>query len=302
MSTEAVFGSLKIGDKHSVRLMGAINVSPESFYKGSVYVGRERIVAAAERMKMEGAEIIDVGAMSTAPYLKTEITAEEEARRLSHAIKAIKERSKVLVSADTTRSSVAEEACKAGADVLNDVSGFKKDPKMGKVAREHGVGVVLMAHENRPAKGLPVERVKSYLSESLEIASKHGIEPRRIVVDPGIGFFRSSPWPWYLWDVSVLRNLRELAVLGRPITVAVSRKSFIGEILKQPRPEERLIGSLAATSIAVLNGAHMIRAHEIPSTLEVVRLTEFVSKATNAELGAGESRSRSQSRQPEGSE
>ncbi len=302
MHAEAVFGSLKVGGDHPVRLIGVINVSPESFYKGSVYVGRERIVEAAERMKREGAEIIDVGAMSTAPYLKTEITAEEEARRLSRAIKAIKESSKILVSADTTRSSVAEVACKAGADVLNDVSGFKKDPRIGKVAREHGAGVVLVAHEVRPVKGMPVERVRTYLSDSLEIASKIGIEPGRIVVDPGIGFFRNSPWPWYLWDASVLRNLHELAVLGRPINVAVSRKSFIGEILKQPRPEERLSGSLAATSIAVLNGAHMIRAHEIPSTLEVVRLTEFVRRATNAELGVGESRSHSQSRQLEGSE
>ncbi len=301
MRIEAVFGSLKIGENHPVRLMGAVNVSPESFYRGSVYVGRERIVAAARRMRREGAEIIDVGAMSTAPYLKTEITAEEETRRLSNAIKAIKESSKILVSADTTRSSVAEEACKAGADVLNDVSGFQKDPRMVRVVREYGVGVVLMAHESRPIEGMPVERVRTYLYDSLKIASKHDIEPRRIVVDPGIGFFRNSPWPWYLWDASVLRNLRVLATLRRPISVAVSRKSFIGEILKQPKPEERLNGSLAATSIAVLNGAHMIRAHEISPTLEVARLAEFVRKATNAALGVGESKSRSQSRQPEGS-
>jgi dihydropteroate synthase len=301
MRVEAVLGPLTIGDSHQVRLMGAINVSPESFYKGSVYVGRERIMAAARKMQRDGAEIIDVGAMSTAPYLKTEITAEEEAKRLTNAIKAIKESSKIPVSADTTRSSVAEEACKAGADVLNDVSGFKKDPKMARVAREFGVGLVLMAHKSGKAEGMPIDRVRTYLSESLEIASRQDIEARRIVVDPGIGFFRNSPWPWYLWDASVLRNLNELAVLGRPIGVAVSRKSFIGEILKQPKPEERLNGSLAATSIAVMNGAHMIRAHEITPTREVVQLSEFVRKATNAELGAGESRSRSQSGRQEGS-
>ncbi len=279
MGVEAQFGSLKIGDDYPVRLMGAINVSPESFYKGSVYVERDRIVEVAERMLREGAEILDVGAMSTAPYLKTEITPEEESRRISHAIKAIKETSKVLVSADTMRSSTAETACNAGADVLNDVSGFKKDSRMPLVAREYGVGVVLMAHESRPAEGMPIERVRAYISESLEVASKHGIEPVHIVVDPGIGFFRNSPWPWYVWDASVLRDLQKLAVLGRPINVAVSRKSFIGEILKQPKPEERLSGSLAATSIAVLNGAHIVRAHEIAPTLDVVRLAEFIRRS-----------------------
>jgi len=262
--------------------MGAINVSPESFYKGSIYLKREKIVEAAERMLGEGADVVDVGGMSTAPYLKTEISVEKETIRISNAIKAIKETSKILVSADTMRSSVAEAACKAGADVLNDVSGFKKDSRMPLVAREYGVGVVLMAHESKTAEGRPIERVRTYLSESLEIASKHGIEPNRVVVDPGIGFFRNSPWPWYLWDASVLRNLQELRTLGRPINVAVSRKSFIGEILKQPSPDVRLPGSLAATSIAVLNGAHIIRTHEILPTREVVRLSEYIRNSSDA--------------------
>ncbi len=282
MGVEAVFGSLKIGDDHPVRLMGAINVSPESFYKGSIYVERERIVEAAARMVQEGAEIVDVGGMSTAPYLRTEISVDEETARVSNAIKAIKETIKILVSVDTTRSRVAEAACKAGADVLNDVSGFKKDSKMPLLAREHGIGVILMAHENVTAEGSPIERVRTYLAESLQIALKHGIEPNRVVVDPGIGFFRNSPWPWYIWDASVLKNLQELRTLERPINVAVSRKSFIGEILKQPTPDERLPGSLAATSIAVLNGAHIIRTHEVLPTREVVRLSEFIRKSSNA--------------------
>ncbi len=278
MGVEAAFGSLKIGDDYPVRLMGAINISPESFYKGSVYVERDKIVAAAVKMQAEGAEILDVGAMSTAPYLKTVITSEEEARRLTGAIKAIKESTKLPVSADTTRSSVAEEACKAGADVLNDVSGFKKDSKMPLVAQEYGAGLILMAHEVKPADGDPLQRVRSYLLESLEIASQHQIEPRRIVVDPGIGFFRKSQWPWYIWDTYVLKNLRELKSLERPVNVAVSRKSFIGEILKQPNPKDRLNGSLAATSVAVLNGAQLIRTHEIAPTLEAVRIAESIRK------------------------
>ena len=282
MGVEAVFGSMKIGDDHPVRLMGAINVSPESFYRGSIYVERERIVDAAERMRREGAEIVDVGGMSTAPYLKTEVTVEEEKRRVSNAIKVIKETSKILVSADTARSSVAEAACKAGADVLNDVNGFKKDSEMPLIAQEYGVGLVLMAAESGTAQGSPIERVRTYLTESLEIASRHDIEPNHVVVDPGIGFFRSSPWPWYVWDASVLKNLQELRTLERPINVAVSRKSFIGEILKQPNPDERLHGSLAATSIAVLNGAHLIRTHDVLPTREVVRLSEFIRNSSNA--------------------
>lgn len=258
--------------------MGAINVSPESFYKGSVYLERDKIVEVVAKMKKEGAEIIDVGAMSTAPYLETQITPEMEAKRLSGAIKAIKETSKILVSADTSRSSVAKEAIVSGADVLNDVTGFKGDPETPVIAEEYGVGTILMAHEVKPSKGTPIERIKNCLAESLDIARQHEIDPKKIVVDPGIGFFRKSPWRWHLWDAFVLKNLQELASLGHPIIVGVSRKSFIGEILKQRRPEDRLYGSLSATAIAVLNGASAIRAHEVAPTKEVVQLAEFIRK------------------------
>ncbi len=278
MRVEATFGSLKIGQDHPVRLMGVINVSPESFYKGSVYLESDKIAEAAEKMKKEGAEIIDVGAMSTAPYLKTEIPVTEESKRLTSAIRAIKETSKILVSADTTRSIVAQRACEAGADILNDVTGFKADPRMPVIAEEYGVGMVLMAHEGKPSKGSPLERIISCLAESLEIAGQHEINPKKIIVDPGVGFFRKSPWPWYLWDAFVLKNLQELKSLGHPVIVAVSRKSFIGEILKQRRPEDRLYGSLSATAIAVLNGASAIRAHEVAPTREVVQLAEFIRK------------------------
>ncbi len=276
MVAEALFGSLRIGPDVPVRLMGAINVSPESFYKGSVYIEQKKIVAAAVRMQKEGADILDVGAMSTAPYLRTEISVDKEIDRLVRAIRAVKENVNILISADTMRASVAEAAFKAGADVLNDVSGLKGDPKMPLLAQEYEVGLLLMAREKGPSDGNPIRRLKHFLSESLEIAARHGIEPRRIVIDPGIGFFRESPWPWYVWDSYVLKNLGELKSLERPLAVAVSRKSFIGEILHQPKTEDRLTGSLAATAIAVLNGAAMIRTHEVGITSEAVRIAEQI--------------------------
>jgi dihydropteroate synthase len=279
MSLSADLAGVRVGDAYPVRVVGVINVSPESFYKGSVRTSHEEIVNTALSMTKEGADIIDIGAMSTAPYLKTEISKEEETKRLVSAIKAVKQAVKIPVSADTTRSQPAEAAIKAGADIINDVSGLRNDTRMAKIAAEYDVPLILVAREKREGKGTPIERVISALKQSLNLAQKAGISPEKVVIDPGIGFFRHTEVPWYIWDCNIIGNLERLRVLKRPIHIGVSRKSFIGKILNQDSPEQRLYGSLSATAIAVYKGAHMIRTHDVTPTIEVIRLAEQIRKS-----------------------
>lgn len=265
---------LAVGDPAPVRVMAVLNVSPESFYKGSVHTTRERLVETAQTMVSAGADIIDIGAMSTAPYLKTLISVEEETERLGQAVQAVASQLTIPVSADTQRSQVAAAALAAGARIINDVSGLKHDPAMAGLIARSGAGVVIMAHESAPRTGPPLARIATALKESLEISAQAGISRDRIVLDPGIGFFRQPGIPWDEWDCIVLRELRNLRVLGFPLLIGVSRKSFIGKILGQPDAAQRLIGSLACAAIAVYNGAHIIRAHDVKETVEAVRIAE----------------------------
>ncbi len=264
-----------VGPSQPVRVMGVINVSPESFYKDSIYKDEASIGLAARKMEVEGADFIDVGAMSTAPYLNTRITEEEEAYRLKIAIRSIKKMCRVPVCADTSRYAPARAALDAGADVLNDISGLRADPKILALAKKFR-GVIVMANPAglRQRSGNPISSVKNLLSNSVKIALKSGVSESRVAIDPGIGFFRDQPMKWWQWDLAVLKHLGNLCDLKKPILVGVSRKSFIGEFLKIKKPEDRLAGSLAATAAAVLNGAAIIRTHDVRATREAVRLTE----------------------------
>jgi dihydropteroate synthase len=274
MSVYANLGGLEVGDGHPVRLAGAINVSPESFYQGSVATGEDSLRAKAEQMAAEGADLLDIGAMSTAPYLKTEIMEAEEIQRLTWAIGIVRKAVAVPVSADTKRGRVALAALDAGADIINDVSGLRYDPGMAEIIARRAQGVILMASETDPNARDPIETVRGLLEESLRIVWKPGVPDHRVVLDPGIGFFRQAAIPWHAWDCEVLQRLAELRALGRPLLVGVSRKSFIGKIVGQADPRDRLAGSLAATAIAVVNGAHLIRTHDVGPTREAVRMAE----------------------------
>ena len=272
----ARLGRVEVGDDYPVRVLGVINVSPESFYKGSVRVSAEEIAKTAVQQVEEGADIIDIGARSTAPYLETAIPIEEEIRRMVQAIKAVKEVVDVSISADTMYSRVAEEALKAGAEVINDVSGLKEDPDIARIVANWGASLIASAREDRPARGEPIERVCKALRKSLEIAEEAGVELEKVVIDPAIGFFRNTVWPWYVWDCKVLSNLEKLRELGRPICVGVSRKSFIGFLIRRERPEDRLYGSLATTAIAVFKGVHVVRTHDVGPTVDAIKMAEYV--------------------------
>ncbi|NJE55187.1 dihydropteroate synthase [Thermococcus sp. 21S9] len=258
------------------RIMGVINVSPESFYKGSVRNDEKALAETAVRMVEEGASFIDIGAKSTAPYLETQIPLEEEIKRAVWAVKVVKDAVDVPVSIDTTSARVAEEALKAGADIINDVTGFKGDPEMARVASEYSAPAVLCAHGKVRDFSDPVRTVIEFLGESLTIAKEHEVED--VAVDPAIGFLRPEWPPWYEWDSKVIANLNILNLFGRPILIGVSRKSFIGAITGREKPEERLAGSLSATAIAVLKGARIVRTHDVRETLDAVKVAGFIGR------------------------
>jgi dihydropteroate synthase len=274
MGAYANLAGLEVGDGHPVRIVGAINVSPESFYKGSVAADEGTLRQRAEQMAAEGADMLDVGAMSTAPYLETAISEAEEIRRLTWAIGVLRSAVALPISADTKRYRVASAALDAGGAVINDVSGFRHDPAMAQGAARRAQGAILMASETSPGAQHPIGTVRDLLQQSLTLSDAAGFPRDRIVLDPGIGFFRKAAVPWEAWDCEIVRRLGELRPLGRPILVGLSRKSFIGKLLGRQDPAERLPGSLAATTVAVLNGAHLVRTHDVGPTRDAIRMAD----------------------------
>jgi dihydropteroate synthase len=269
----AVLGGVAVGDGCPVAIVGVLNVSPESFYGGSVHTDPDDLLRAADDMVAAGAAILDVGAMSTAPYLETRIGEDEEAERLARAVGRLAAKCAVPVSADTCRAGPARAALDAGAAIVNDVTGLRGDPRMAALIAARGAGTILMAHpaaHREPAD--PIETVARVLGESLALARAAGVAEERIVLDPGIGFFRNGPVLWYEWDAGVITHLGRLRVLGRPLCVGVSRKSFIGAFTGRDEPGQRLAGSLAATAVAVVNGAALIRTHDVAETRDAVRV------------------------------
>lgn len=280
----AVIGKVAIGKKQEVKVMGIINASPESFYKGSVRTGVQEIAAAAREMQQAGAHIIDIGAMSTAPYLDTAISAEEEIRRLTMAIDAARSGCDLPISADTPRAEAAEAAVRAGADAINDVTGLKYDGKVARVAAKAELPVIAGAYSTSPASGRVAGTVRA-LKESLAIAKKAGIKD--IIIDPSIGFFREegknpfftkmTDMPWYARDIEVLSSLDRLGALA-PVCVSVSRKSFIGHLLDL-KTEDRLIPSVVCETLAAMAGASLVRTHNVRETVQALTMLQLLSRS-----------------------
>ena len=272
----ATLGGVTVGDGERIVVMGALNVSPESFYGGSIHVGDEELLGAALGMVEAGARLVDVGARSTAPYRETEISEDLEGDRLARAVELLARKLPVPVSADTARPGPARAALEAGARVLNDVTGLA-DPGVARLVAGHAASVILMASPGAPGRGAsgdPIATVRQALEGALARARAAGIPDERVVLDPGIGFFRDEAIPWDEWDSRVLARLGELRALGRPLGAGISRKSFVGAIAGRPEPAERLAGSLAATAVAVWQGVALVRTHDVAETLDAVRVAE----------------------------
>lgn len=280
----ARIGRLDIG-KGPVKVMGIINASPESFYKGSVKTEAQDIATAAKAMQEAGAHIIDLGGMSTAPYLETVVPVDEEIRRIEQAVSAVKSACDLPVSVDTPRAEVAEAAIKLGVDAINDVTGLKYDRRMAAVAAKSNLPVIIGAYSKKPASGKLAGTVRA-LKESVALAKKTGIKKDAIIIDPSIGFFRAegkNPFftkmtdvPWYSRDLEVLANLRVLGKIA-PVCVSVSRKSFLGHLFGV-KAEERLIPSIACEVLAAMNGASIIRTHSVKETVQALVMQELLAR------------------------
>jgi dihydropteroate synthase len=264
-------GALGVGDDFPVRIMGVLNLTQNSFYKSSVKTSDADIVESALRMEREGADIIDIGGRSTAPYRTGEVNEETESRLVSKALRLIKGRTKIPVSVDTTRLSVARTAIEEGVRIINDPHGLVHDQGKGlaKLIGDRCCSLVLTAHETREGRSRdPMKRISKSLQFSLPLANRYGVED--VVIDPGIGFFSDSRITNVEWNCNVLANLDKLRDFRLPILVGVSRKKFLGVLGGGIPAEERLPGSLSATAIAVLNGAHVVRTHDVKETKESV--------------------------------
>ena len=273
---------VRVGGSNPIRIMGIINTSPESFYKKSVFTDKKMIEKTVKLMEEDGADFIDVGGMSTAPYIKTFVSEDKEIKRITNAINAIQKVSKLPISIDTCRAKVAEVALQLGAEIVNDVSGLKYDKNMVDVLEKHGPSVVLCAFSNESVRGNQVIQTRKLIDQSVTLALKSGIPISQIVVDPAIGFFRKKAQgvlftkinsDWLQRDMLVLKNLKHIKQ-EHPILISISRKSFIGELLSETDPDKRLYGSLAAETFAALNGADVIRTHNVKATNDIVKIVK----------------------------
>jgi dihydropteroate synthase len=260
-------------------VMGILNVTPDSFSDGGRFHRFEDAVAQGMRMVQEGADIIDVGGESTRPG-SDPVTLEEELFRVIPVITALAQKTEVPVSIDTYKSEVARRALDAGAQMINDISALRFDPEMKKIAGQYQVPVALMHIKGTPKDMQKdphyddvIAEVGDYLQESMRIAEQAGIDRERIIIDPGIGFGKR------LQDnLNILKNLSEFSILGCPILIGCSRKSFIGKILNLP-VGERLEGSLAALAVAVMNGANIVRVHDVKESKRVAALVDAITRA-----------------------
>ncbi len=283
-------GPVSVGGTNPVRIMGIINVSPESFYKKSIKTSTHSIANTVNSMEQAGADIIDVGAMSTAPYLSTLISENQEIERIKSTINIIQRISDIPISIDTCRAKVAKVALDMGVQIINDISGLKYDNNMKNQISKYCPSLVLCAFNSRPVVGNHINATKKLLKKSVDIAIKSGISKNKIVVDPAIGFFRSKGVgrfftkinsDWLKRDLDIIQNLNQIK-LGFPILVSVSNKSFLGRLLDK-KPQDRLAGTLACEVLSVIKGANIVRTHNVAETKQVLDTVQKISR-TNKSL------------------
>jgi len=252
--------------------MGICNLSPDSFSGDGLGSDIEAVVAQARRFVAEGADIIDIGGESTRPGVepKSIDDVDDELRLVIPAIERLATELSVPLSIDTYKSAVASRAVKAGAAMINDIWGLKRDPRLAEVAAETGVPIILMSNQrDAPCYDIMTE-VISDLERSISLATKAGVAGENIIIDPGIGFGKSLEQ-----NLEIVRRLAELKSLGKPILLGTSRKSMIGMVLDLP-PEQRLEGTAATVAIGIANGADMVRVHDVKPMARVCRMSDTI--------------------------
>ncbi len=278
---EKRFESLTIGGREfdfneKTYVMGILNITPDSFSDGGSYDGVEEAVRRAQEMVEEGAHIIDVGGESSRPGAEY-VPEEEELSRVLPVIRRLVQEIDVPISIDTYKAGVAKACIQAGAHIINDISGFKGDPDMANVAARLGVPCILMHMRGTPKTMQDnlhyhsfMENLREELSESIEMAVEAGIERKNIILDPGVGFSKSSDH-----NLEIIKNIKELKRMGYPLLVGASRKRFIGEIL-DAASDERLEGSLAVAVISSWEGAGILRVHDVKETVRALKVTDAI--------------------------
>jgi dihydropteroate synthase len=246
-------------------VMGVLNLTPDSFSGDGVGDDIEAAVAKAKRLVDDGADIIDIGGESTRPGSKP-VSADDELRRVMPVIERLAGELSVPISIDTYKSSVASRAVKAGAEMINDVWGLKRDPRLARVAAEVGVPIVLVSYLQDTVRYDIIAEVVSSLEKGIEQAMEAGVAWQNIIIDPGIGFGKSAEQ-----NLEIIRRLTELRSLNRPILLGTSRKFM----LNQP-PDQRLEATAATVAIGIANGADMVRVHDVRQMVQVCRMSDFI--------------------------
>lgn len=261
-------------------VMGILNVTPDSFSDGGMFFDKNAAVKRGIEMAREGADIIDVGGESTRPGA-LEVSVDDEIGRVIPVIEALVKKIAIPISIDTRKSEVAEAAIKAGATIINDVSGLANDERIARVAAKHGATLIVMHMKGTPADMQVAPKYKDLIGEILESLRSSvskglaaGISKEKIVIDPGIGFGKTVEH-----NLEIISRLDEFKQLGYAICVGTSRKSFIGKVLDRPGTDDRLAGSIATAAIAVMKGANIIRAHDVAETCQAARITDAVKRA-----------------------
>jgi len=277
------FDSIEIGDDFPTVIMGVLNLSPESFYKGSVYEDQDALQEATKEMINNGAKMLDLGARSTAPWSK-KISVKEEIDRIIPAMEAVcsivpKE---IIITIDTQYAEVAENLLEISQKyninvMINDVSCLKTDPSLADLVIKRKIPTIVMASKKVPGDLCTMDEIMEEFDLTIKMLKSKGYDENKIILDPGIGHWIDEKTHEY--DLKIISNLKMLKNLNKPILVAISRKSFIGTTLNLPEPEKRLNGSLSATAIAVYNGAHIVRTHDVnEQLLEIVKMAEEIRR------------------------
>jgi len=260
-------------------IMGVLNVTPDSFFDRGRFFDKKKAIARAQEMALSGADIIDIGGESTRPGSKA-VSLKEELKRVLPVIEAVAGKTKKPISIDTRKAPVAEAALKAGARIINDVSALKYDPAMADVAAKYKAAVILMhmkgtpqTMQRAPSYKDVIREIISYLKESAILAIEAGVNKEAIIVDPGIGFGKTLEH-----NLEILRRLKELKALGYPVCIGTSRKSFIGKLSDSDEPGDRLAGTITSCVVAIMNGADILRVHDVKEVAQAAKVTDRIMR------------------------
>lgn len=259
--------SIKFGQR--TLIMGILNITPDSFSDGGDFVDIDNAINHAKEMISNGADIIDIGGESSRPGHKN-ITTDEELNRIIPVVKRLSSETEAIISLDTIRAEVAEEGIKNGGHIINDIWGLQRDLDMAKVAAKYKVPVVIMHNQDGTNYNNMIEDIKDFFKKSLIIAKQAGISDDMIILDPGIGFGKTSEQ-----NIELMSQLDTIKTIGYPVLLGTSRKSMLGKILDLP-PKERMEGTLATTVLGIAQGMDIVRVHDVTENLRAAKVTDAI--------------------------